>query len=77
MTLKHIAVAAALAVSPVALAQTVPPQAGQAIPPQAGQAGETSDRTPDKATQTPQAQQDTADGKTSDRTLNRAGRAAL
>jgi hypothetical protein len=31
------------------------------------QAGETSDRTPDKATQTPQNQQDTAGGKTSDR----------
>ena len=59
MSLKYIAIAAALAVSPVAFAQTTPPQAGQA--------GETSDRTPDKATQTPQDQQDTAGGKTSDR----------
>jgi hypothetical protein len=65
MTFKYRVVAAALAalaVNPAAFAQTTPPQAGQA--------GETSDRTPDKATQTPQNQKDTADGKTSDRSPN-------
>ena len=63
MSFKYLAIAAALAVSPVALAQTAPPQAGQA--------GETSDRTPDKSTQTPQNQQDTAGGKTSDRSQDK------
>ena len=36
-----------------------------------GEAGETSDRTPDKATQFPQNQQETAGGKTSDRSQNK------
>ena len=63
MPLKYLAIAAALAVSPVAFAQTAPPPAGQA--------GETSDRTPDKSTQTPQNQEDTAGGKTSDRSQDK------
>jgi hypothetical protein len=63
MSLKYLAIAAALAVTPAAFAQTAPPQAGQA--------GETSDRTPEQATQTPTNQKDTADGKTSDRSQDK------
>ena len=63
MSFKYLAIVAALAISPVAFAQTAPPPAGQA--------GETSDRTPDKSTQTPQNQEDTADGKTSDRSQDK------
>ena len=66
MPLKYIVVAAALAVAPAAFAQVTQMQPGAT-----GQAGETSDRTPDKATQTPQNQQDTAGGKTSDRSQNK------
>lgn len=62
MSFKYIAVAAALAISPAALAQAVDnPAAAQP------QAGETSDRTPEQATPTPSNQQDTAGDKTSDR----------
>ncbi len=63
MSFKYIAVAAALAISPAALAQAVdnPPAQPQA------QAGETSDRTPEQSTPTPANQQDTAGDKTSDR----------
>ncbi len=57
-----------LAGAPLALAQQVQPTGPQ---PQTGQAGETSDRTPEKATPTPQAQKDTADGHTSDRSHDR------
>ena len=62
MSLKYLAVAAALAVSTAAFAQAPAPTGAQP-----GEAGETSDRTPDKATQTPQAQQDTAGGNTLER----------
>ena len=66
MSLKYIAIAATLAVAPAALAQNAetqikPNEAGPAA------AGETSDRSPGKHTQTPQAHQDTSGGKTSDR----------
>ena len=64
MSFKYLAIAAALAISPAAVAQQVDNPDAQT---QAGQAGETSDRTPDKATQTPPNQNDTAAGKTSDR----------
>lgn len=68
MVFKCLAVAATLAITPVALAQQVDNPDAQT---QAGQAGETSDRTPDKAAQTPQNQKDTADGKTSDRSQDK------
>ena len=71
MSIKYLTIAATLAISPVALAQTTDPnlpnQAQQASP----QAGETSDRTPKEATPTPLSQQDTADGETSDRSGNK------
>jgi hypothetical protein len=69
MTLKYIALAAALAFAPAAFAQATGQQEPQIKPTQAGPgaAGETSDRTPEKAAQTPQNQQDTAGDKTSDR----------
>ena len=67
MSLKYLAVAAALGLSTAALAQAPAPTGVQPGQPGSSEAGETSDRTPDKATQTPQAQQDTAGGKTSDR----------
>jgi hypothetical protein len=53
----------ALSLSPAALAQ----QADTVVPQPSAQAGETSDRTPEQATPTPQNQQDTAGDKTSDR----------
>ena len=61
MSFKYIAIAAALAVSPAALAQAVDSPAAQP------QAGETSDRTPEQVTPTPSNQQDTSGDKTSDR----------
>jgi hypothetical protein len=68
MSLKYIAIAATLALAPAALAQNAgnaePQKSNEAGP---GAAGETSDRSPGKHTQTPQAQQDAAGGKTSDR----------
>jgi hypothetical protein len=73
MTLKYIAIAAALAIAPAAFAQSAGQQEPQVKPTQAGPgaAGETSDRTPDKAAQTPQNQQDTAGDKTSDRSQDK------
>jgi len=71
MTLRFIAFAAALAVSTAAFAQASAPTGVQPGQPGSGEAGETSDRTPDKATPTPQNQQDTAGGKTSDRSQNK------
>lgn len=71
MALKFISVAAALAVSTAAFAQAPAPTGVQPGQPGSSEAGETSDRTPDKATQTPQNQQDTAGGKTSDRSQNK------
>lgn len=66
MKVSALIVASALALASPAFAQ-------QAADPsaQAPQAGETSDRTPDKSTQTPQNQKDTADGKTSDRSQDK------
>ena len=69
--IKYLAIAAALAVGGTALAQTPAPTGVQPGSPSSPEAGETSDRTPDKATQTPQAQQDTAGDKTSDRSQNK------
>jgi hypothetical protein len=69
MSLKYLAIAAALAVAPAAFAQQ--PGDAQMQPGAAGQSGETSDRTPDKATPTPLNQKDTADGKTSDRSQDK------
>jgi hypothetical protein len=66
MSLKYLALAAALAVAPAAFAQDTQMQPGAAP-----QAGETSDRTPEQATPTPQNQKDTADGKTSERSQNK------
>ncbi len=72
--MKYMAIAATLAVVPAAFAAepmgTSPSgQTGTSTQTGApGQTGETSDRTPGKATPTPQAQQDTSGGKTSDRT---------
>jgi len=66
--IKYLAIAVALVVSGAALAQTPAPTGVQ---PGSPDAGETSDRTPDKATQTPPAQQDTAGDKTSDRSQNK------
>jgi hypothetical protein len=63
MKVSALIVASALALSTAAIAQDTPAPSTQGAP----QAGETSDRTPDKATQTPQSQQDTAGDKTSDR----------
>jgi hypothetical protein len=73
MTLKYMAIAAALALSTAAFAQEAGKQEPQIKPTQAGPgaAGETSDRTPDKAAPTPQNQQDTAGGKTSDRSQDK------
>src|SRR4051812_41164987 len=73
MSLKHLALVAALAVAPGAFAQNAGNAEPQIKPTQAGPgaAGETSDRTPDKAAQTPQNQQDTAGGKTSDRSQDK------
>jgi len=65
MSLKYITIAAALVVAPAAFAQDARNANTQMQPGQ--EAGETSDRSPDKATQTPQNQQDTAGAKTSDR----------
>jgi hypothetical protein len=72
MTPRYLAIAAAIVVSTAALAQAPPAPTG-VMPgqPGSGDAGETSDRTPDKATTTPQAQQDTAGGKTSDRSQDK------
>jgi hypothetical protein len=63
MKVSALIVAGALALSTSAFAQDTPVAPTEGAP----AAGETSDRTPDKATQTPQNQQDTAGGKTSDR----------
>jgi hypothetical protein len=71
MSLKYLTVAAALAISTAAFAQAPAPTGVQPGQPGTGEAGETSDRTPDKATQTPQNQQDTAGGKTSDRSQDK------
>jgi hypothetical protein len=71
MSLKYLVAVAALAVSTAALAQAPNPTGVQPGQPGSGEAGETSDRTPDKATQTPQNQRDTAGGKTSDRSPNK------
>ena len=67
MRVSALIVASALALSTSAFAQDTPAPPTQGAP----AAGETSDRTPDKATQTPQNQQDTAGGKTSDRSQNK------
>jgi hypothetical protein len=71
MSFKYSAIAAALVVSSAALAQAPAPTGVQPGQPSSTEAGETSDRTPDKSTQTPQNQQDTASGKTSDRSQNK------
>jgi hypothetical protein len=74
MTLKHIAiVAAALALAPVAIAQTTGQQEPQIKPtgPGPGASQETSDRSPGKESMTPQNQKDTAGNKTSDRSGNK------
>lgn len=73
MTPKYIVIAAALALTPAAFAQGAGKEEPQIKPTQAGPgaAGETSDRTPDKAAPTPQNQQDTAGGKTSDRSQDK------
>ena len=71
MSFKYLALAAALTVSTAAFAQAPAPTGVQPGQPGSSEAGETSDRTPDKATQTPQAQQDTAGGKTSDRSQDK------
>jgi hypothetical protein len=63
MKVSTLIVASALALSTSAFAQETPPPPTQGAP----AAGETSDRTPEKTTQTPQSQDDTAGGKTSDR----------
>jgi hypothetical protein len=63
MSFKYSAIAAALVVSSAALAQAPTPTGVQPGQPSSTEAGETSDRTPDKTTQTPQNQQDTAGGK--------------
>ena len=70
MKLSALIAASALALSTAALAQQVNPTGAN---PQTGQAGqdETSDRTPEKATPTPQNQKDTAGGKTSDRSQDK------
>ena len=65
---KYLAIAATLAITPAAFALQADSPDAQT---QAGQAGETSDRTPDKTTQTPQNQEDTAGGKTSDRSQDK------
>jgi hypothetical protein len=67
MTPRILALAAALTIGTAAFAQTPAPTGVQPGQPGSPEAGETSDRTPDKATTTPQSQQDTAGGKTSDR----------
>lgn len=67
MSLRFMTIAAALAVTTAAFAQAPAPTGVQPGQPGTGEAGETSDRSPDKATPTPQNQQDTAGGKTSDR----------
>ena len=67
MKVSALIVASALAISTSAFAQETPAPPTEGAPP----AGETSDRTPDKATQTPQNQEDTAGGKTSDRSQDK------
>ena len=67
MKVSALIVASALALSTSAFAQDTPAPPAQGAPP----AGETSDRTPDKTTQTPQNQEDTAGGKTSDRSQDK------
>ena len=78
MSLRFMTIAAALAGTTAAFAQAPAPTGVQPGQPGTGEAGETSDRSPDKATQTPQNQQDTAGGKTSDRSpgKGRQGRAS-
>jgi hypothetical protein len=71
MSLKYIAIAATLALAPAAFAQNAAEPQIKPNEPGAGAAGETSDRSPDKQTQTPQNQQDTAGGKTSDRSQDK------
>ena len=72
MSFKYIAVAATLAFAPAAFAQDAGKAEPQIKPTQAAPgAPETSDRSPDKAAKTPQNQQDTVDGKTSDRSPNK------
>ena len=71
MSVKYLAVAAALTLSTAALAQAPAPTGVQPGQPGSSEAGETSDRTPGKATQTPQNQQDTSGGKTSDRSQDK------
>jgi hypothetical protein len=68
MKLHALLIMGALSLSSAALAQQVDNPGPQ---PQTGQAGETSDRTPERATPTPQNQQDTAGGKTSDRSQDK------
>jgi hypothetical protein len=70
MKIQALVMTAALSLVMPAFAQDVAPTGAS---PQTGQAGkdETSDRTPEKATPTPPAQKDTADGKTSDRSQNK------
>ena len=63
MKVSTLIAASALALSTSAFAQETPAPPTQGAP----AADETSDRTPEKTTQTPQSQDDTADGKTSDR----------
>lgn len=60
MRVRALVCGAAMLFAPMAFAQTT-------SPPEPSQPGETSDRTPEKKTPTPQAQKDTAGGKTSDR----------
>ena len=67
MKVSALIVASALALSTSAFAQDTPAPPAQGAP----AAGETSDRTPDKTTQTPQNQEDTAGGKTSDRSQDK------
>jgi hypothetical protein len=70
MKIRYVAVAT-VAMTSAALAQAPAPTGVVPGQPGSTEAGETSDRTPDKATQTPQAQQDTAGGKTSDRSQDK------
>jgi hypothetical protein len=55
MSFKYVAIAAALMVSSAALAQAPAPTGVQPGQPGSSEAGETSDRTPDRSTQTPQS----------------------
>ena len=67
MKVSALIVASALALSTSAFAQETPAPPAEGAP----AAGETSDRTPDKTTQTPQNQEDTAGGETSDRSQDK------